>query len=72
MLAAGIVVTWFGYAVTSWGYCLIRGYNVTFRQWVSPLNPYQWPQGGPEKIPDTQLLPKGTIGQYGPSANPFG
>lgn len=45
-----MLVTWAGYAVSSWGYVLIRGWDICFREWVSPLHPYQWPSGGPPLI----------------------
>lgn len=59
MLAVGFAALWGGYAVASWGYCMIKGYNVSFRSWVSPLHPYQgaWP---PAKIPDGYIWPHST------------
>jgi len=57
MLGAGIVLGWVAYSVSSWGYVLLRGWDIPFRRWVSPLNPYTWPAGGPPPIPDNQLLP---------------
>ena len=57
MLGAGIIIGWLGYAVGSYGYCMIRGYDVPARAWFSPLNPYTWPPGGPPPIPDSQLFP---------------
>lgn len=61
MIPAGMVITWLGYAVSSWGYCLLKGYDITFRHWVSPLHPYTWPKSGdPPKIPPTSVLPGAT------------
>lgn len=60
MLTFGMLITWAGYAVGSWGYCLIKGYDITFREWVSPLNSYSYPSGGPKPIPKGQLLPGGS------------
>lgn len=56
MLGLGFGALWAGYAVASWGYILLKGYNITFRQWVSPLNPYTgpWP---PAKVPPGFVLP---------------
>lgn len=31
MVALGVGAFWLGYAVTVWGYCLVRGYDVAFR-----------------------------------------
>jgi hypothetical protein len=30
MVALGLGTFWLGYAVSIYGYCLVRGYNVTF------------------------------------------
>jgi hypothetical protein len=57
VLAAGIILGWAAYGLGSWGYCLVRGWDVPFRAWFSPLNPYQFPPDGPKKIPDTKLFP---------------
>lgn len=61
MLAVGFAALWGGYAVASWGYLLIKGYNVSFRSWVSPLHPYSgaWP---PAKIPPGYIWPHATGG----------
>lgn len=32
MIAVGLAATWLGYTSCAWGYCLIRGYDVTFVQ----------------------------------------
>lgn len=29
MVAIGFALAWAGYALTMWGYCLVRDYNVT-------------------------------------------
>lgn len=68
MLAVGIVVIWAGYGVGSYGWLLIKGQDVPLRAWFSPLNPYQWPEGGPPTIPDSQLFP----GSPAPAAAPPG
>jgi hypothetical protein len=53
-----MILGWAAYGLGSWGYCLIRGWDVPFRAWFSPLNPYQFPPGGtPPPIPDTKLFP---------------
>lgn len=41
MIAAGFAVTWAGYTLGVWGYCLIKSYNVTFGQ----LFKTTWPGG---------------------------
>ena len=32
MIAIGLGLAWAGYTVGIWGYCLVRGYDVTFMQ----------------------------------------
>ena len=62
MIAVGMLLTWAGYSVGLWGWCLLRGYNVTLGQLMSPTHPYGsgkgqgWP---PAQIPDTQVFPGG-------------
>ena len=58
MVAVGMLLTWFGYSVSSWGWCLLQGYDITFGTWVSPLSPYNglWP---PPAIPPGQVFPSG-------------
>lgn len=61
MPAIGMLLGWFGWSVGSWGYILIRGYNVKFTDWINPVHPYKgsWP---PPLIDDpTVLLPQGAI-----------
>jgi hypothetical protein len=42
MVAIGMGFVFFGYAVAMWGYCLVRGYNVTF----ADVFKNEWPGGG--------------------------
>ena len=59
MVAVAFVLLWSGYSGGLWGWCLLRGYDVTLGQLVSPAHPYSggWP---PKPIPDTQVWPGGT------------
>jgi hypothetical protein len=54
--AIGMGLGWLGYALGLWGWSLLRGYNVTLGQLMSPLHPYSgaWP---PAALPATQTLP---------------
>jgi hypothetical protein len=55
MPAIGMLLGWFGWSVASWGYCLVRGYDVKFTDWINPIHPYQgWP---PPKLPADQIIP---------------
>jgi hypothetical protein len=69
MLAVGMAVVFAGYTVSSYGWVLLKGWNIPFRQWVSPLNPYTWPAGGaePPPIPASQLFPGPASGSGGAS-----
>jgi hypothetical protein len=56
MIAIGFGVAWLGYAVVSWGYCLIRDYNVTF----TDLFKATWPGASSAAAPGTvssQVVP---------------
>jgi len=61
MVALGFGVAWVGYAASLYGYVLVKGYDVTFKQLVAPKNYYagKWP---PAPIPDGQLWPSGKTG----------
>jgi hypothetical protein len=54
--AIGIVLAMVGYTVGSWGYVLVKGYNITLVQWVSPLHPFSgaWP---PQCVPPGFIFP---------------
>lgn len=73
MLALGIGFLFAGYTVGTYGWVLLKGYDIPFRQWVSPLHPWQWPAAGGTipPIPDTQLFPTSTS-QPGSSGGPGG
>jgi hypothetical protein len=64
VIVVGMAVLWGGYALASWGYVLVKGWNIPLRAWVSPLHPYQWPGGGkdPEKIPQGKVWPTAAAG----------
>ncbi len=61
MLPVGMLLAFLGYGVGSWGYILVRGWDIPLRQWFSPLNPYQWPAGGadPQFISPDVIFPGG-------------
>lgn len=54
---AGIAMMLWAYTFGSWGYILVKGYNITFLQWVDPIHPYgdrPWP---PKCVPPGFLFP---------------
>lgn len=72
MLAVGMLLGWAGYSVSLWGWCLIRGYDVTLGQLMSPTHPYgsgkgqTWPP--PLMGPDV-IFPGGRSGKSSSSAS---
>jgi hypothetical protein len=73
MLPVGMLLTWAGYSVSLWGWCLIRGYNVTLGQLMSPAHPYgsgkgeAWP---PPLMSPNQIFPGKNTGESAPAATP--
>jgi hypothetical protein len=70
MLPLGFGITWLGYSLGLYGWCLIKGYNVTFRQLVNPVTIYTtWP---PPAINDPAVIwpPGGSLGGAEGSAGP--
>ena len=65
---AGILLAWTGYAVLTWGWVLFKRDNITFLQWINPVDPYLWPASGSvPKIPSDHVFPtKNAAGQVPP------
>jgi hypothetical protein len=60
-MTAGIIVAFAGYALASYGWVLLQGWDITLRQWMSPLHPYQFPASGkPATVADVRVFPAGT------------
>jgi len=62
MPAIAMGVGWFAYSITLWGYCLVRGYDVTFTQLVNPVTQITWKQATSGQVPSGQILPGGASG----------
>ena len=58
MIPIGFGLAWFGYALAFWGHALVKGYNLSFAQVVSPVSFYRgaWP---PPDATNTVLFPDG-------------
>jgi hypothetical protein len=59
MIAIGFGVAWLGYVVLSWGYCLVKDYNVTFPD----LFKATWPgasAASAQGTPSSQVVPTPT------------
>ena len=59
MGAAAIGILFGGYSLTLWGYCLVRGYNVSLADLVNPLRVYTWKHPMP-LASNTAVIPTGT------------
>lgn len=55
MLPLGMILGFAGYGLSTWGYVLVRGYNVTLREWFSPLHPFTG------ALDSNGMVPKGSI-----------
>lgn len=68
MLVIGFAVIWAGYGLGSWGWCLIKGYDVPFSAWFTPgRGVFDWSQGAGH-IPDTQVWPSAAVQQVSNAA----
>lgn len=63
MIAIGFFGAWAFYAISSWGWVLVKGYNITLWQWIDPARTYQWPGGGPDFVPHGHLFPTASAAQ---------
>jgi hypothetical protein len=74
MLVVGMAVVFAGYTVGSYGWVLLKGWDIPFRSWISPLSTYTWPAGGaePPPIPATQLFPSSAAASGGTAADSTG
>jgi hypothetical protein len=57
MVAIAVLAAWGAYGMTTWGWCLVKGYNITFANWFDPLHPYMWTGNEPELVPAGSVLP---------------
>ena len=57
MPAIAMGLAWAGYTLGLWGWCLLRGYNVTLGQLASPTHPAVWATVAASHVPDGQVLP---------------
>lgn len=71
MIGLPIGLVFVGYGVASWGYILVKGWNVTLREWFSPLHPWSGPLDKNGKVPKGSIFPtpgKGSSGSAGGSS----
>lgn len=70
MIAIVMLVVWGGYGLTTWGWILVKGYDVSFAQWFNPVKRFEWPQGKPPMIPANQIFPGSVAGQQAVTPSP--
>lgn len=58
-MTLAIATLFAGYAIASYGHVLLKGWDITPRQWIDPIHPWTWPAKGSDipKVPATQFLP---------------
>src|SRR5262249_54939184 len=71
MVILGFAFAWTGYLQAVYGYCLLKGYDVRWRDLANPIRPYQWPPRGQPiaTVPKSQIMPgrlAAAEGQGGP------
>ena len=52
-------LVWAGWTLGLWGWCLIRGYDVSLGQLVNPVHQLDWKTAIANPIPNTQIVPGG-------------
>jgi hypothetical protein len=57
MIALGFAAFWGFYGIGTWGWILVKGYNITFTDWFNPMKPYYWPGGTPGIVPAGSVFP---------------
>jgi hypothetical protein len=65
MLPLGMVITFVGYGIATYGFLMVKGYNITFKEWFSPLHPFQGALDSKGFVPQGQLFPGPTPGAGG-------
>lgn len=57
MIAIAVIAMWGAYGVTTWGWILVKGYNITFADWFNPMRAYEWTDKTPPSVPAGSLFP---------------
>ena len=65
MLPVGIILGFLGYDLGTWGYILVKGYNITLRQWSSPFSPFTGSLDANGLVPKGHIFPTGARGSSG-------
>ena len=73
MLPLGMILGFAGYGLGSWGYILVKGYNITLREWFSPLHPFTGALDSNGTVPAGSIFPttgKGSSSSAGGGLSP--
>ena len=65
MLPLGMVLGFAGYGLGTWGYILVKGYNITLREWFTPLRPFTGALDSNGMVPQGHIFPTGKKGAAG-------
>lgn len=59
MIPVGMLIIWAGYGLGSWGWCLVKGWDVPIGRWFNPVSPYLLPKApaAPPPIPAWAVFP---------------
>lgn len=73
MILFGMLVVWGGYGLGTWGWILVKGYDVSFAQWFNPAHPFEWPKppAVPPAIPADQIFPGSQISSAAAAAKGY-
>lgn len=57
MPAIGFGLAWAGYTLGMWGYCLVRGFDITLGELANPVHILNWQKATQNMVPKGQILP---------------
>ena len=52
------LIAWAGYAIGSYGWVLLKGYDIQLAAWLNPVHPFEW-ASNPGMVPAGQVFPGG-------------
>lgn len=61
MIVLGFAAFWGFYGIGTWGWILVKGYNITLTEWFNPAKPYMW-SGTPGMVPAGSVFPTKNTG----------
>lgn len=68
MPAIGMGLGWAGYTLALWGWCLLRGYNITLGELANPRTILNWQTAIQSQTPATQVMPGAAAAATGGSS----